>query len=395
MADLESLYAGICARPDEDTPRLVLADWLDEQGDKPSAFRADLVRTHCRLARMEPWSPEWRELNDHWAKKLSPKFETQKAENKLPWAAHLKGRVRAWALERGLVGHLTLFSKRFVNEGDSYFEQDPVRSVKFVKLDSAMGSVKPDVLFQCEHLARVADVDFDGSGLADKALEQFGKSPHIAGLRSLGLGGNNNFTRAALPKLLAKLPALTNLYLANNTHFKTGHADDLAKCAHLARVRVLNLSGTGLSAEGVAALVGSKHATNLTELSLQPQDEYDEEHGYALGPRGERATGLAICEALAATEHLGQLTDLNLNYANVGGEGAVNLAQAHLPALKRLHLCENGLTRDGLKALAAAPFAKQLLFVNLGGNPNLAKVVANIREAFPSAHLLEPFDYGE
>jgi uncharacterized protein (TIGR02996 family) len=393
MADLESLYAGICAHPDEDTPRLVLADWLDEQGDKPSAFRADLIRTHCRLARMEPWSPEWRELNDHWGKKLSAKFESQKAENKLPWAAHLKGRVRAWALERGLVGHLTLFAKRFVNEGESYFEQDPVRSVKFVKLDSAMGSVKPDVLFRCEHLARVADVDFDGSGLADKALDQLGASPHVSGLRSLGLGGNNNFTRTALPKLLAKLPVLTKLSVADNERFANGHAQELAKCAHLARLRVLNLSGTGVKAEGVAALVGSKYAANLTDLGLQPQDEYDEEHGYALGPRGERANGLALCEALAATKHLAHLTDLNLNYCNIGGEGAVELAKAHLPALKRLHLCENAITRDGLKALVAAPLAKQLLFVNLAGNPNLGKVAANLQAMFPSAHIFEPVSY--
>jgi uncharacterized protein (TIGR02996 family) len=392
MADLESLYAGICAHPDEDTPRLVLADWLDEQGDKPAAFRADLIRTHCRLARMEPWSPEWRELNEHWGA-LSVKFEGQKAENKLPWAAHLKGRVRAWALERGLVGHLTLFSKRFVNEGDSYFEQDPVRSVKFVKLDSAMGSVKPDVLFKCEHLARIADVDFEGSGLTDKPLDQFGASPHIAGLRSLGLGGNNNFTRAALPKLLAKLPALTKLNVASNERFANAHAADLAKCPHLARLRVLNLSGTGIKPEGVAALVGSKYASGLAELSLQPQDEYDEEHGYAIGPRGERADGLAICEALAASKQLAHLTDLNLNFCNIGGEGAVQLAKAHLPALKRLHLCENAITRDGIKALAANPCAKQLLFVNLAGNPNLAKIAANIREMFPSAHVIDSGDY--
>jgi uncharacterized protein (TIGR02996 family) len=392
MADLESLYAGICAHPDEDTPRLVLADWLDEQGDKPSAFRADIVRTHCRLARMEPWSPEWRELNEHW-QTLSVKFEGQKVDNKLPWAAHLKGRVRAWALERGLVGHLTLFSKRFVNEGDSYFEQDPVRSVKFVKLDSAMGSVKPDVLFKCAHLARIAEVDFDGSGLADKALDLFAQSPHIAGLRSLGLGGNNPFARTTLPKLLAKLPALAKLNLANNSHFTNADAEELAKCAHLARLRVLNLNGTGVKGEGVAALAGSTRAANLTELCLQPPDNYDEEHGYPLGPQGERATGLAICEALAASKHLAHLTDLTLNFANIGGEGAEQLANAHLPALKRLHLCDNGITRDGVKALAGAVFAKQLLFVNLAGNPNLAKVSANIREMFPSAHVIDSGGY--
>jgi len=41
MTDLHALYAGICAQPDEDTPRLALADFLDEEGGKPNQFRAD------------------------------------------------------------------------------------------------------------------------------------------------------------------------------------------------------------------------------------------------------------------------------------------------------------------------------------------------------------------
>ena len=76
-------------------------------------------------------------------------------QRKLPWLLHLKGRVKAWDFERGLVGHLTLFSKRFVAEGDSYFEQDPIRSVKFVKLNSTIGTVKPEVLFACPHMGRI------------------------------------------------------------------------------------------------------------------------------------------------------------------------------------------------------------------------------------------------
>lgn len=387
MTDLESLYAGVCARPDEDTPRLVLADWLDEQGRKENEFRADLIRTHCRLARLEPWSPEWRELSEHW-QKVSGRFERLKAENKVPWAAHLKGRVRAWGLERGLVGHLTLFSKRFVNEGDDYFERDPVRSVKFVKLDSQMGSVKPEVLFKCPHLARVAKLDFDGSGLADKALEQFGKSPHVGGLRGLALGGNNPFSKAALPKLLPRLPALTELSLRANTGFATGHAGALAKCPGFARVAVLDLCHTGLKPEGVAALVGEPHASGLTHLALQPEEDYDEEHGYPLGPSSTRAHGVALCEALAASKHLTNLRELDLNYCNIGAEGAAVLAKAHLPALVRLRVSNSALTRAGLAALAGAPFAGRLLLLDIRFGVNLAGAKTKSEEMFPNAHIM-------
>lgn len=41
------LLAGVIADPDADAPRLVYADWLEEQGDLP---RAEFIRTSCELA---------------------------------------------------------------------------------------------------------------------------------------------------------------------------------------------------------------------------------------------------------------------------------------------------------------------------------------------------------
>ncbi|HEY1190616.1 MAG TPA: TIGR02996 domain-containing protein, partial [Gemmata sp.] len=41
MSDRDALMAAIAAHPDEDTPRLVFADWLDENGDPE---RAEFVR---------------------------------------------------------------------------------------------------------------------------------------------------------------------------------------------------------------------------------------------------------------------------------------------------------------------------------------------------------------
>ena len=44
MDDRRALMAAILANPDEDTPRLVLADWLDEHGDKHDQARAEFIR---------------------------------------------------------------------------------------------------------------------------------------------------------------------------------------------------------------------------------------------------------------------------------------------------------------------------------------------------------------
>src|SRR6516162_529357 len=40
----------ILENPDDDTPRLVYADWLDERGDSASAARAEFIRVQCALA---------------------------------------------------------------------------------------------------------------------------------------------------------------------------------------------------------------------------------------------------------------------------------------------------------------------------------------------------------
>jgi len=47
MNDGQCLLNAIIARPDDDTPRLVYADWLEEHGDPE---RAGFIRLQCRLA---------------------------------------------------------------------------------------------------------------------------------------------------------------------------------------------------------------------------------------------------------------------------------------------------------------------------------------------------------
>lgn len=51
MSDEDALLAAILADPDEDTPRLVYADWLQEHGD---ADRAEFIRLQCRNSAFHP-----------------------------------------------------------------------------------------------------------------------------------------------------------------------------------------------------------------------------------------------------------------------------------------------------------------------------------------------------
>src|SRR5690348_3029901 len=56
-----AVYLGIMdnilSNPEDDSPRLILADWLDERGQPGDAERAEFIRVQCVLATYSPPSP--------------------------------------------------------------------------------------------------------------------------------------------------------------------------------------------------------------------------------------------------------------------------------------------------------------------------------------------------
>lgn len=52
MTDLDALYAAVLDRPDDDTPRLVCADALDDLMTPEAMARAEFIRVQCELARL-------------------------------------------------------------------------------------------------------------------------------------------------------------------------------------------------------------------------------------------------------------------------------------------------------------------------------------------------------
>src|SRR5262245_49226458 len=100
MSDRDALLAAIRAQPDEDTPRLAFADYLDEFDEAP---RAAFVRAQVELARTPPWEPfavrvRWRQTDVLVGKRFSlalPRVDGYHvAWSKLPFR-----RGFGWALE--------------------------------------------------------------------------------------------------------------------------------------------------------------------------------------------------------------------------------------------------------------------------------------------------------
>src|SRR6476659_5225140 len=99
MSEGDSLYQAIYANPDDDTPRLVYADWLDEH-DQPE--RAEFIRVQIELANREDHSSdEYGRLNER-ANLLASKHERH-------WTAHLSQFDEAICDQRIMVGFVRGF----------------------------------------------------------------------------------------------------------------------------------------------------------------------------------------------------------------------------------------------------------------------------------------------
>jgi uncharacterized protein (TIGR02996 family) len=75
MSDILSFLRAIAEEPDDDTHRLVFADWLEERGD----WRAEFIRLDCRLKVMaedEPGRAELQARRDELWSRLSPSWRT-------------------------------------------------------------------------------------------------------------------------------------------------------------------------------------------------------------------------------------------------------------------------------------------------------------------------------
>src|SRR5262245_2461642 len=83
--------AAIAAEPDEDTPRLIFADWLEEQGQ---LAHAEFLRIQCRLAQLDEYEPTRYELQDRQDALLRNHGTT--------WRGHPPEKVEV-GFERGLL----------------------------------------------------------------------------------------------------------------------------------------------------------------------------------------------------------------------------------------------------------------------------------------------------
>jgi uncharacterized protein (TIGR02996 family) len=281
--------------PDDDAPRLVLADWLEERNGPTDADRAALIRVQCHRARMKEGSAEHKALVSREQELITLHRDAL--------LGPLSPYGRLW---RGLLDVMIRYSPFF-----SADVTDALRDGPGVWLDSLVlyGVPQSQVrrLASRSFLSRLSSLSVSGRW-DDEGLATFLDSPHLTGLRQLILGVRG-ITAAG--------------------------ARALAEWAPLARLDHLDLTGNPLGDEGLAALAASPNVTHLRTLCLT---------NVKIGPAGVRA--------LASSPHLAGLRELHLAVNAVGDEGAGYLADSpHLGRLEWLILFHSAVTGAGFHVL--------------------------------------------
>jgi len=129
MSDEHALLAAIRANPDEDTPRLMYADWLDEQGGESNTDRAEYIRLEIEFARTFP-EKRWSKAKDEARKRARQLF----AKHYRNWFPELYGRKkilrggRAYLdIARGFPSRLLCESAKLLDVG----KRLPITKVEF------------------------------------------------------------------------------------------------------------------------------------------------------------------------------------------------------------------------------------------------------------------------
>ncbi len=423
MSQADAFLAAVRDAPDDDAPRLIFADWLDDHGD---ADRAAFIRAQVRLARLAPHAPERLDLEDEADDLLRRHPE---------WAGRLPELAQRWAFRRGFVEAVTLHSGDFLCYASGLTADFPLREVCFLHAGEQVGAlarsphlagveslafrVVPHVtadrlrpeplgeLFASPHLGRLSVLDLSACGVEWQQVQMLLGSPLLARLRRLDLS-NNYGVGDRVVRELAQTPAarsLEVLRLSRASLTTAGLRDlltapclsglthlDLADCSGAGRVPTpdaavkalasplpprladLNLNAA-LPAPAALALARSPHLAQLTALRLR---------GAAAGD----PLAVALGEAPAA----GSLKVLDLSLNKLGPAGAQALVEAPSPAgLTELYLGDNQFRDAGAKALAASPHLRALTTLDLSrngiggpglqvlvGSPNLAGLTALI-----------------
>jgi uncharacterized protein (TIGR02996 family) len=261
MDQQQALLGAILECPDDDGPRLVYADFLEEHGDAINQARAAFIRLQCEMARVDRYDARWPGL----AREAS---------------AMLKHYAKRWLRRDGL--HRLSeprFQRGFIAEADfdtpGHFLQ-------------AAGSVLARTPLQGVTIQELPYEEDDEGEIDHTQLRTFLTSPHFRRLRKLAFRTVEELGEEEMGELLAApaLDGLRELDLADNSLDDETIAG-LFRSPALSHLEALDLGGNSLQMGSFKALSRCRHLAGLRRLRWDRGS-----YGWDLGTEGRASDAI-------------------------------------------------------------------------------------------------------
>ncbi|MCI0702164.1 MAG: TIGR02996 domain-containing protein [Planctomycetia bacterium] len=364
MSDKAALLKAIYTHPDDDTPRLIFADWLDEHApDKtpspaagPSA-RAEFIRVQCRLAQHPYDAPDYPELLE------------RERDLALWMKIHDKESVEEVS---GLPDNLYWF---YYDDDD---EWPKVR--RGFPEEADFEDYEDDTEENIETIATALEEAFANCTIRTLRLEEalgeeiagLMKRPVVAGLRGLYLDYLNDDEDVVAIRGITSSKHLTGLRLLSIDFPLEDEALKLmAKATNLGSLETLVMDSP--SRVGIKPLTSARWFRNLRSLQLWLIGN-DTMKSVAelplmsrlvwLSVRGSITPSQSAIRKLSATHSFPQLARLHLAHMRLSSEMIEILSRAEWP-LRHLRLESIRVQKAGVEALADAAFAETLQVLEL------------------------------
>jgi uncharacterized protein (TIGR02996 family) len=424
MTDLYALLAACKDAPEDDAVRLILADWLEENGDEPARDRAEFLRLECEyrhlpyldareaglLTRMyrlaiknerawlapilERLSPAEAQLRGGFVgvdphPKQIRKGLPDGADPVFSWLAGLT--LRGWDLDRR-AQHAVLTDPRLATFAHLYIADlswttsdwqklnraRPPARLRSIRVPGQPGKAYGAALAACPLFAEVRSLDLrhGDKALDDDALVELARAPWLAGVTHLNLNGNQIGPRGL--RALCESPNLGALQHLNLTYNPLGDAgvEILASCPRLASLTALDLSSNHLGPATAQALASSPHLRRLDRLNLS-QNSLDDSSMIALAASpllasvrhldvGFNELSPAAIEAVTHSPSVRSLHTLTMSGAPVSAKAAAAVVDSeNLAGLRVLGFVTSTLGKGALRALATGSGLPQLTTLDL------------------------------
>jgi uncharacterized protein (TIGR02996 family) len=356
MSTERDLLRAIRDNPDEDTPRLMYADYLDEEG---FAARAEFVRAQIERARLPDGDPRRNALEDREHELL--------AEHECAWlgaAPDEMDELADWRFDRGFVHEVAASPVFMRGPGSALCASHPVRRWRVTSGDRGVNF--PEDLKEAGQrgwAARLEALDLSGwySGLGELA-GFLGERSNFERLRDLNLTGRGPLE--PLGEILEHAPFRDRLTVlrCGEGGYDGGRLDVpefLRALGSACRLEELGVPGSMLMTDDARDLLAAGVLSSLTALDL---------HGNPIDADAHGAFRTARF----------RLRELDLSGTPLGGAALDQLLGcASLAELRSLRLNGCGVTAPNVRALAASRFwaqAEELRMQHgMAWNPELAE----------------------